>query len=131
MLHGLSLSPRVELKSKSQILGPVTENDFLNIIMRTKGVKRQNNSRCFFGDQVARLNNFHKKSNLTINLNLLFSELQKVCLEAWQLGWNFLVDEKKISFQGDHAYKLRITYKSEGGGFQAGYLCNGGFTYTF
>ena len=34
-----------------------------------------------------------------------------------------------MRFQGQHKYKQRITYKSEGDGFQADALCDEGFTY--
>ena len=34
-----------------------------------------------------------------------------------------------MRFQGQHKDKQRITYKAEGGGFQADALCDEGFTY--
>ena len=55
----------------------------------------------------------------------------KVCPEAWQLGWKFLVDEQTIGFQVNHGDKTRITYKPLGGRFQVDALCGDGFMYVF
>ena len=38
---------------------------------------------------------------------------------------------KKIGFQGKHGDKLRIIYKSEGGGFQVDDIFDDGFVYKF
>ena len=39
------------------------------------------------------------------------------------------IDEMTIGFQGMHRDKKRITYKTEGDGFQCDALCDNGFTY--
>ena len=49
----------------------------------------------------------------------------------WLLGACFAIDEMKIGFQGMHADKKRITYKSEVDGFQADALCEDGFCFQF
>ena len=55
--------------------------------------------------------------------------LNCVAKEAWQLGLSFSVDEIIICFKGKHKYKRRVTYKAEGGGFQANALCQEGYAY--
>ena len=47
------------------------------------------------------------------------------------IGLKRLVDEQKISFQGNYSENLRITYKAEGGGFKSDYIYDNGFTYPF
>ena len=49
----------------------------------------------------------------------------------WLLGDFFSFDDMKIGFQGMHADKKRITYKSEWGGFQADALCKDVFCFQF
>ena len=41
------------------------------------------------------------------------------------------MDETKTGFQGMHANKKRITYKSKGDGFQADAICEDGFCFQF
>ena len=48
---------------------------------------------------------------------------------VWLLGLEFLVGEMNIVFKGRHKDKKLITYKADGGGFQADALCQEGFTY--
>ena len=51
------------------------------------------------------------------------------CPQAWQLGCSVAVDEMNIRLKGHNLYKLRITYKSEGDGFQTDTLCDDGYFY--
>ena len=41
------------------------------------------------------------------------------------------VDEQTVDFQGMHVDKLRITYKTEGDGFQCDAICDDGYTFEF
>ena len=50
---------------------------------------------------------------------------------VWLLGCDLYVDDQKIGFKGRHVNKMRISYKNEGGGFEAGALCNRGYIYIF
>ena len=45
------------------------------------------------------------------------------------LGIDFSIDEMNMRFKGKHQDKRRITYKNEGGGFQADALCQNFLTY--
>ena len=49
----------------------------------------------------------------------------------WLFGVCFAIDDMKIGFQGMHADKKRITYKAEGGGFQADAIFEDGFCFQF
>ena len=52
-------------------------------------------------------------------------------MEAWLLGVVSSVDEQTMVFKGNHADKLRTTYKKEGDGFQCDAFCQDGYTFTF
>ena len=131
MMHGLALSPIVELKFKIHISDLVNANDFLNIFLGGNFIRRQNNFRLlfFFQDPSLTIPSWKFKPNHKLEYFLQW--IIKVCTEAWQLGYKFSVDEKIIGFQGNHGDNLSIAYKSEGGGFQVYDLCNDGFTYVF
>ena len=47
------------------------------------------------------------------------------------MGRNLSCDEQTVGFQGKHKDKQRITYKKEGDGFLADYICSDGFTFAF
>ena len=49
----------------------------------------------------------------------------------WLLSCALSVDDKIFYFKGIPVDKMIISYKNEGGGFQADDLSNLGYTYTF
>ena len=49
----------------------------------------------------------------------------------WLLVAGVVIEEMTIGFQGMHADKKRITYKSKGGGLQVDALCEDGFCFPF
>ena len=49
----------------------------------------------------------------------------------WDPAWYLSINEKTIGFQDRHKYKLWITFKDVGDGFQAYYVCDCGYTYSF
>ena len=57
--------------------------------------------------------------------------IKSISQKAWRLGKIISVDEHTCGFQGRHPCKLRITYKSEGDGFQCDALCDNGYTFSF
>ena len=65
------------------------------------------------------------------NIDSLLKWIIKISTKAWRLTKKISVDEQTTGFQGRHTYKLQITYKKEGDGFQCEYLCNDGYTFTF
>ena len=50
---------------------------------------------------------------------------------AWLLGIALSIDEMTMGFQGRHVDKRRITYKTEGDGFQCDALAQQGYCYQF
>ena len=57
--------------------------------------------------------------------------IKSISKKAWKLGKIISVDEQTCGFQGQHASKLRITYKKEGNGLQCEALYDDGYTFTF
>jgi len=53
-----------------------------------------------------------------------------VAWTAVNLGRHCAIDEQTISFQGRHMFKLKISYKAAGDGFQCDAICQQGFTYA-
>lgn len=57
--------------------------------------------------------------------------LQTNSQDAYEMGHQLAGDEQTCGFQGRSVFKLRITYKREGDGFQCDALCLDGYTYCF
>ena len=55
--------------------------------------------------------------------------MDELQLSSWILTKTISINEMTIDFQGMHQDKKRITYKTEGDGFQCDALCDNGFTY--
>ena len=49
----------------------------------------------------------------------------------WRLARDIAGDEQTMGFKGNHADKLRITYKKEGSGFQVDAISDDEYTFTF
>ena len=58
-----------------------------------------------------------RKDQPTYKVDPLLKHVQLVSMRAWRLGCDISGDEQMIGFQGQHADKLRITYKAEDDGF--------------
>ena len=46
-------------------------------------------------------------------------------------GRDLSTDNQTMGFKGQHSYKLHITYKKEGGGFQCDCISDNSYTFTF
>ncbi len=57
--------------------------------------------------------------------------MQKVSIEAWDMGEIASCDEQDVGFTGRHQDKQRINYKDEGDGFLADSICQDGYTWNF
>ena len=57
--------------------------------------------------------------------------MQRNAQSSYRLGSHPAGDEQTMRFQGRSAFKMRITYKAEGDGFQCDAICQDGFTYCF
>ena len=61
----------------------------------------------------------------------LLDELNENAAKMWIPGKWLAIDEQTLGFQGRSSLKLRISYKSEGDGFQCDAICDDGYTYSF
>jgi hypothetical protein len=129
--QGLSPSPRVEMKFKSQAQDEINGNDLISSVMSPNGDERWRHFKAFFAIQDPRKAVPDRKKVPNFKIAPMLSHMLKVSPEAWVLGPNASVDEQTVGFQGHHIDKLRITYKNEGDGFQCDALCQDGYTYSF
>jgi hypothetical protein len=72
-----------------------------------------------------------KKTHPNHKIDNFLGHINRVSMEAWDLGKHISCDEQTIGFQGRHQDKQRISYKKEGDGFQADCICENGYTYSF
>ena len=130
VFQGLSPSPRVEMKFKSQERDCVNGNDFIARHF-PNGAQRHKQFKCFLSLQDPRIYPPYRKTHPNFKFDPFLKHVQEISMEAWLLGVVFSVDEQTMGFKGNHADKLRITYKKEGDGFQCDALCQDGYTFTF
>ena len=57
--------------------------------------------------------------------------MNEVSIQVMVLPEYISADEQTIMFHGASEFKLRITFKKKGDGFQADSLCSNGYTFTF
>jgi hypothetical protein len=62
-------------------------------------------------------------------VSLLIKWINYVGPIAADLGESISINKQTVGFQGHHADKARITYKTKGDGFQCNVICQEGFTY--
>ena len=72
-----------------------------------------------------------QRTNLLWKVQTLLDELNAQASRMWVPGKFLAVDEQTIGFQGASGFKVRITYKREGDGFQCEAICDHGYTYAF
>jgi hypothetical protein len=117
ILNGLSPSPQVEMKFRSQSQDPVNGNDLAHKAFGHNAERRHRHFKAFFSVQDPRVNPPSRKTHPNHKVDEFLLHIRKVSMEAWKVGRSFSVDEQTIGFQGQHADKQRITYKREGDGF--------------
>jgi Transposase IS4/SAP domain len=131
LLNGLCPSPRVEMKFQPQAVDPVNGNDFVYRYFSKNAERRHRHFKAFFCVQDPRQEAPSRSHFPNWKVQDMLAHINFVSQKAWMLGQNVSVDEQTIGFQGNHKDKLRITYKSEGDGFQCDALCQEGYTYAF
>jgi hypothetical protein len=129
--QGLSPSPRIEMKFKSQTQDQINGNDLISSVMSPNGEERWRHYKAFFAIQDPHKAAPDRKKVPNFKVEPLLAHMLEVSISAWVLGPNASVDEQSVGFQGHHIDKLRVTYKNEGDGFQCDALCQDGFTYSF
>ena len=131
ILHGLSPSPRIEMKFSPQAKDPINGNDFVSRSLGPNATRRHKHFRRFFACQNPVAFPKPKKTHPLWKIDEFLCHVLAVSMLAWTCGDMISVDEQTIGFQGRHGDKLRITYKAEGDGFQCDALCSDGYTYCF
>jgi hypothetical protein len=130
IFHGLSPSPRVEWKFKSQREDSVNGNDFICNAFGPGAERRLKQFKAFFACQDPALAVPDRKKDPLHKVRPMVHWINFCGQRARALGRDFAIDEQSIGFQGKHVDKLRVTYKAEGDGFQADALCQDAFTYA-
>ncbi len=131
VLHGLTPSPQVKMKFKSQLEDPVCGSDVCHAVFGKNAEKRHKHFKAFFSCQDPMLPNPSRKTHPNHKIDNFLSHVNRVSMEAWDVGKHLSCDEQTIGFQGRHQDKQRISYKKEGDGFQADCICENGYTYSF
>ena len=129
VLHGISPSPRIEYKFKSQGEDKVHGNDFVFRSFGTNAERRHKHFKAFFACQNPMINPPERKHYPNWKVRPIITWMNYIFPTIWMLGVAFSIDEMTMGFKGKHADKRRITYKVEGDGFQGDALCQDGFMY--
>jgi Transposase IS4 len=128
--HGLSPSPRVEMKFKSSFEEPVQGNNFLHLHLGANATRRYKMFRAFLSCQDPRAFPPSKKTHPLFKVSPVIKWINEVGPLSVDLGKSISIDEQTVGFQGRHSDKLRISYKAEGDGFQCDVIAQEGFTYA-
>ena len=131
MLHGISPTPQLAMKFKSQTEDVVNGNDFVHRCFGPNAVRRHKHFRRFFAVQNPVLQVPPRSIQPNWKIREWLDFVQSTSIKAWICGYEISVDEQTLKFQGHHVDKLRISYKREGDGFQCDALCNDGYTFAF
>ena len=134
LLQGLSPSPQIEMKFKSQLEDPVNGNDLVHQIFggkSGKAMRRHKHFKCFFACVDPLIQIPSRDTHPNWKIHPLLKHINAVSQKAVHLGQNLSCDEQTVGFQGMHKDKQRITYKNEGDGFMADCICSDGYTYNF
>ena len=134
LFQGLSPSPQIEMKFKSNREDPVNGNDFIHTSFGSssgRSARRHRHFKCFFACVDPTYPTPSRDTHPNWKVHPLLKHILKVSKDAVKLGQHLSCDEQTVGFQGNHKDKQRITYKNEGDGFLADCICSDGYTYNF
>jgi hypothetical protein len=131
ILNGLSPSPQISQKLKSQKEDPVNGSDICCDSFGPNAERRHKHFRCFFAVQNPLVATPSTKTHPNHKVDPFLHWMQTVSIDAWDFGEFGSCDEQCIGFTGNHKDKQRINYKKEGDGFLADSICEEGYTYAF
>ena len=129
--NGLAPSTRVEQKFKPQSQDLFHGNDFIYHMFGPNDERRHRHFKTLLEIQDPEISTPSRKKYLNWKVRPLVQWMAYLFPLIWLLGACFSIDETKIGFQGMHVDKKRVTYKSEGGGFQVDALCEDGLCFQF
>jgi len=131
MRHGLRPSPQFKSSFQTES-GFVHGDNRLEQIFKEYGWLEWQCFRSFF--HIADPTNQHRNPQHGgfYKLEPLLSNMRLKMEACWNIGNACAVDEMTVGFQGRCRFKQRITFKTEGDGFQCDALCDDtGYTYSF
>ena len=134
LLQGLSPSPQVEMKFKSQVEDPVNGNDLVHQAFGGKSgrsVRRHKHFKSFFACVNPLIETPSRDTHPNWKIHPFLKHIHTVSKKAVHLGQNLSCDEQTIGFSGKHKNKQQITFKKDGDGFLTDCICSDGYTYNF
>ena len=132
--QSLSPAPQVEKKFKTQAHDKINGNDFIANSLGQNPINTRRRHQMFkaflaLQDPMIPLPPREKYPNWKVRPVLQW--MNYIFPTAWLLGIALSIDEMTMGFQGRHVDKRRITYKTEGDGFQCDALAQQGYCYQF
>ena len=134
IFQSLSPSPRLEMKFNTQTQDKINGNDFIaNTLNQNNGCTRRRHQmfKAFLAFQDPHIATPPRRKYPNWKVRPLMTWMNYIFPKAWLLGIAVSIDEMTMGFQGMHQDKKRITYKTEGDGFQADALAQQGYCYQF
>lgn len=133
VLQGLIPSAQLQYKFHSQSQDPVAGNNVCHRVFggHSAGFLRLKHFKYAFGLQDPLVATPSTKTHPTFKVDPFLKMMIESSTSSFTLGSHPAGDEQTMRFQGRSAFKLRITYKAEGDGFQCDAICQDGFTYCF
>jgi hypothetical protein len=117
------------LKMRPQWKDKVHGNDYVFNSFGPNAERHHCHFKAFFAVQNPTINNPEKKRFPNWKVRPLLQWMNHLFPLMWLLGIAFSIDEMTMGFKGCHQDKKRITYKTEGDGFQADAFRQDGFTF--
>ena len=133
-LQGICPSTQIHHKFESSRKDPAGGNNLCHRVFggsHSNAHSRLKEFKCALAVQNPLLMPPSAAASPTFKVDPLLRMLQINSQNAYDMGQQLAGDEQTCGFQGRSVFKLRITYKREGDGFQCDALCLDGYTYCF
>ena len=105
ILNGLSVSPRLEYKFKTQDQDPVNGNNLCAGVFGTNAGQRLKEFRSVFAIQDPMVPIPERKKAPNHKVDPLLRHMQRIFLECWECGFQIAGDEQDAGFKGRHPDK--------------------------
>ena len=131
MFHGISPSPKINMKFKDQKHDPVNGNDFISEVFDANANCRRKHFKWFFALAYPRHLILLKKTNLNHKADDFFKHFNKVSLDGCNPGMNLATDEQDQRFVGRGEGTICCKFKREGDGYFMDSMREHGHTLSF
>ena len=128
--NGMYPSPQIEWKMHSEELDTIHSSAFLRRVLGPAASLPLWHFKCCFACQDPNIAVTSKKNHPNLKVDEYFRHIQTIFRNCWMSGRDLYKDEQTMGFKGQHADKLRITYKQEVDGFQCDCIADNGYTFT-